>query len=184
MTPNEIKTIFGIDITDKNRSVPYIALRYFCAEAMEKELKGNPKHFDIIAKELNFKRVNVYNCLLKAKELKKDKLVKLIYKAFKTKDKTYLDEYFRLKAIETKNYNKTYKDNLVLRSHVPAERKTQVIKTFSNAPKLSNLKLAEFLRNNNVLKHELWDVPTKNISANQWQQLRNINKNMFDSYAN
>jgi len=46
---------------------------------------------------------------------------------------------------------------------------------------MTNLELASFLRANKVLNHVVWDLPVKNISQNQWEQIRQINPTMFET---
>jgi hypothetical protein len=185
MTIEEIKTIFGIDITEKNRSTPYLALRYFYAEMRVKQIKGNiSKKYITTANEINCNRDNLYNMLLKAEVFKKDELIKYIYKAFKTKEKRYFEEYLNKKQEQINNYQKIYEEEKTLRNHVPAERKDVVVKVFRNDPLLKNLQVADFLKANKILSHPLWDVPAKNISPNQWQKLKKINPEMFEQLVN
>ncbi len=183
----EIKEIFGIDITEKNRTIPYNALRYFYAEQREKELKGTPNRLQIIAKEINCDRVTIYNSLFKAKLMREDKNTEILFKAFKNKDKSLIDEYKlrfkKRKAEQQSNYyvKKALKE---IKEIKPATIVKVVTKFDKNKALMSNLKLSEFLRANKILKHDVWDVPVKNISTNQWDQVRNINKKMFDNYVN
>jgi hypothetical protein len=180
----ELKDIFGIDITEKNRTTPYNVLRYFFAEMREKELRGIPNHFEMVAKELNFKRVNVYNCLLKAETLRKDKSTKILFEAFKNKDKSLFEQYLTNHKEYRKQYRKNWDENKAMKTYEPPK----VIKVFAKIEKrksvMSNLKLAEYLRANNVLKHDVWDTPVRNISHNQWQQVKKINPKMFESIIN
>lgn len=62
--------------------------------------------------------------------------------------------------------------------YVQKPKKIEVIK------KISNIKLAEYLRTNKILKHKLWNTPVRNISDKQWREVRNINKKMFDNFVN
>jgi len=180
----EIKEVFGIDITEKNRTIPFVALRAFYTEIREKELNGIPNHFEIIAKELNFKRVNVYNMLFKAKLFKEDRYCKILFKAFETKDKSLIQEYHNsVRTLKTEKQAERYLQR-DLKEFIPAQRVKVISKFDKNKSLMSNLKLSEFLRKNNVKKHEVWDTPVKNISQNQWQQVREINSKMFDKYVN
>lgn len=180
----EIQQIFSINIREKNRTIPYVAFRAFYSEMREKELNGIPNHFEIIAKELNFKRVNVYNCLLKAKLFREDKNTKILFKAFKTKDKALIQEYYdNLRVLKSEKQAERYLQR-DLKEFIPAQRVKVISRFDKNKSPMTNLKLAEYLRKNKVLKHELWDTPVKNISVNQWQKVRSINENMYDSIVN
>jgi hypothetical protein len=180
----ELKDIFGIDITEKNRTTPYNAMRYFYAEMREKELRGTPNHFAIIGKEINCDRVTIYNSLLKAKLMREDKNTEVLYTAFKNKDKSLIEDYKisfkKRKAINQSNYyiKKSLKETK------PATIVKVVTRFDKNKALMSNLKLAEFLRANKILKHELWDTPVRNISPNQWKQVRKINPKMFEEIIN
>ena len=180
----EIQQIFSINIKEKNRTIPYVALRAFYAEQRDKELNGINNHFDIIAKEIGCNRPNVYNCLLKAKLFKEDKYTKILFEAFKTKDKSLIEVYHETKRKDKVEYQANRYREIALAEHKPATIVKTITRFDKNKAPMSNLKLAEYLRKNKVMKHELWDIPVKNISSNQWQQVRSINKNMFDSFIN
>jgi len=181
----EIQKVFGIDITDKNRTIPYVALRAFYAEDRINKLKGNiTSRYTIVSKELGCGRDNVYNLLKKGELFKKDECIKLIFEAFKKKDKALFYEYEKqLKKTRALSHSeksiKMFNDGFSY-----AQIPSQLDKTEQFVSKMSNLKLAEFLRANKVLKHEVWDTPVRNISNNQWEKVRSINKNMFDSIVN
>ena len=181
----EIKEVFGIDITKKNRTIPQVALRAFYAEMRVEQLTGNiTSRYTIIAKEIGCNRDNVYNLLKKGELFKTDECVKFIFEAFKTKDKALLKEYEKqLRKIRA--LSKSLKDNKMFNDGCNyAQIPSQIANNEKTIIKMSNLKLAEFLRLNKEFKHQLWGVPVKNISANQWEQVRNINKKMFDSIIN
>jgi len=180
----EIEKVFGIDITEKNRTIPYVALRAFYVEQRDKELNGINNHFDIIAKELNCNRPNVYNMLLKAKLFKEDKYCKILFEAFKMKDKSLLQQYQEAKRKEKSEQQAQRYLKRDLKEFVPATRVKEITKLDKSKALMSNLKLAEYLRKNKVFKHDVWGIPVKNISANQWSQVRDINKNMFDLMLN
>lgn len=180
----EIQQIFSINIKEKNQIITYVALRCFYAEQREKELNGIPKVFDIIAEEINCNRSNVYNVLLKAKLFRENKDTQILFEAFKNKDKTLIEEYHKQVKAKKINYQRNRYSEIVLNEHKPAEVVNVISRADNKKAPLSNLKLAEFLRVNKVLKHELWDTPVKNISDNQWQKVRNINKIMFDKFVN
>jgi len=181
----EIKQVFGIDITEKNRTIPYVALRAFYAEDRVNQLKGNiTSRYKTVAKELGRGRDNVYNLLKKGKLFKTDECIKLIFEGFKTKEKGCLQEYEKqLKKTRALSHSeksiKMFNDGFNY-----AQIPSQLDKTEQFVSKMSNLKLAEFLRANKVLKHEVWDTPVRNISNNQWEKVRNINEKMFDNYVN
>jgi len=181
----EIQEVFGIDITEKNRTIPYVALRAFYAEDRINQLKGNiTSRYTIVSKELGCGRDNVYNLLKKGKLFKTDECIKLIFEAFKTKDKALFNEYEK-QLKKTRALSKSLKDNKMFNDGVSyIQKPTNIGNTEKTIIKMSNLKLAEFLRLNKEFKHPLNYTPVKNISENQWQQVRDINKNMFDSMIN
>ena len=175
----EIKEVFGIDITQKNRTIPYVALRSFYAEMRVVQLTGNiTSRYTTISKEIGCNRDNVYNLLKKGELFKKDECIKFIFEAFKTKDKVLLKEYEKQLRKSAKSL-KMFNDGCNY-----AQIPSQIANNEKTIIKMSNLKLAEFLRLNKEFKHQLWGVPVRNISANQWEQVRSINKKMFDSIIN
>lgn len=162
----EIKDIFNMDLSEKNRTIPYVAFRTFYVVEKLKVL-----HPTEIAKELNINRTSVYHCLKNYEEQTKTKL----FKAYLKKDKFILDEWHSEYKEKRKEHYKTSKANDVLSKFVEATR--TIPKKYKT---LSNLKLAEFLRLNKNLNHNCWNTPVINISHNQWQEIRKINKKMFD----
>ena len=181
----EIKEVFGIDITKKNRTIPYVALRAFYAEMRVVQLTGNiTSRYTTISKEIGCNRDNVYNLLKKGELFKKDECIKFIFEAFKTKDKVLLKEYEK-QLRKTRALSKSAKSLKMFNDGVSyAQMPSQIANNEKTIIKMSNLKLAEFLRLNKEFKHQLWGVPVRNISANQWEQVRSINKKMFDSIIN
>ena len=181
----EIKEVFGIDITKKNRTIPYVALRSFYAEMRVEQLTGNiTSRYTTISKEIGCNRDNVYNLLKKGELFKKDECIKFIFKAFKTKDKVLLKEYEK-QLRKTRALSKSAKSLKMFNDGCNyAQMPSQIANNEKTIIKMSNLKLAEFLRLNKEFKHQLWNVPVRNISENQWEQVRNINKKMFDSIIN
>lgn len=181
----EIKEIFGIDITEKNRTIPFVALRAFYAEDRVNQLKGRiTSRYIKVSNEIGCGRDNVYNLLKKGELFKKDECIKIIFEAFKNKEKSLLKEYEK-QLRKTRALNNSAKSLKMFNDGFNyAQKPSQTGNTEKTIVKISNLKLAEFLRANKVLKHDLWDVPVRNISTNQWKQVRNINKKMFDNYVN
>ena len=181
----EIKQTFGIDITEKNRTIPYVAMRCFYADMKVKILKGKiTNRYRTIASEIGCNRDNLYNLLTKAKSFKTDKHTKLIYKAFKNKDKTQLQAYFDLrKQIHVEKRNVMYKKR-AFKEYVPAVKVKVLTKFDKNKALMTNLELASFLRANKVLNHPVWETPVKNISQNQWDQVKQMNPAMFDKIVN
>lgn len=181
----ELKETLGIDITQKNRKVEYVALRAFYAEERIKQLKGNiTSKYLVVSKEIGCGRDNVYNLLTKGELFKKDECIKFIFEAFKTKDKALLKVYEK-QLRKTRALSKSAKSLKMFNDgYNYAQIPSQVGNTEKTIIKMSNLKLAEFLRLNKEFKHQLWGVPVRNISQNQWDQVRSINKNMFDLMLN
>jgi hypothetical protein len=181
----ELKEIFGIDITEKNRTIPHVALRCFYSEMRVEQLTGNiSSRYVTIAKEIGCNRDNLYNMLSKAETLRKDKSTKVLFEAFKNKDKSLFEQYLTNHKEYRKQYHKNWDKNKAMKTYEPPK----VIKVFAKIEKrksvMSNLKLAEYLRANNLLKHDVWDTPVRNISPNQWQQVKKINPIMFESIIN
>jgi hypothetical protein len=184
-SPEEINEIFGIDITEKNRTIQFVALRAFYAEDRVKQLKGRITSIYVtVSNEIGCGRDNVYNLLTKGEIFKKDECIKIIFEAFKTKDKGLLKEYEK-QLRKTRALNHSEKNLKMFNDGINyAQKPSQVGNTEKTIIKMSNLKLAEFLRANKVLKHDLWDVPVRNISTNQWKQVRKINPKMFEEIVN
>jgi len=181
----ELKDIFGIDITEKNRTTPYIALRAFYADNRIKQLKGNiTSKYKTVSKEIGCGRDNVYNLLKKGELFKKDECIKFIFEAFKTKDKALLKEYEK-QLRKTRALSKSAKSLKMFNDGISyAQIPSQIANNEKTIIKMSNLKLAEFLRLNKEFKHQLWGVPVRNISPNQWEQVKKINPKMFESIIN
>jgi hypothetical protein len=180
----EIQEVFNINITEKNRTIPYVAIRCFYAEMRVEQLTGNiSSRYTTIAKETGCNRDNLYNMLLKAKLFKEDKYTKILFEAFKNKDKTLIEAYKeQIKQINLDNHRNRYIQK-VFNEFQEVKRVKVVTKLDKNKAPMTNLKLAEYLRTNKVFKHELWDTPVKNISENQWKQVKQINPKMFDNFC-
>jgi hypothetical protein len=177
----ELKDIFGIDITEKNRTIPYVAMRSFYAESKTNELKGNiTSRYTKVANEIGCGRDNIYNLITKGKKFKTDECIKILFEAFKTKDKALISQYHK-QVIKTRALNHSERNAKMFND---GHCYVQIPKGKEQTYIISNLKLAEYLRANKVLKHELWDTPVKNISPNQWQQAKKINPKMFEEIVN
>ena len=143
----ELKETLGIDITQKNRTIPYVALRAFYAEMRVEQLTGNiTSRYKTISKEIGCGRDNVYNLLTKGELFKKDECIKFIFEAFKTKDKTLLKEYEK-QLRKTRALSKSAKSLKMFTDGISyIQKPTQIANTEKTIIKMSNLKLAEFLR--------------------------------------
>ena len=91
MTIQEIKDIFNIDITEKNKVTLNVYLRTLYTENERPD-----KTFSEIAKELNLTHGSLLNCFYKLDLYKKDPLFMYVKKAFKTKDLNLINEFNRL----------------------------------------------------------------------------------------
>jgi hypothetical protein len=181
----ELKDIFGIDITEKNRTIQYVAMRSFYAESKINELKGNiTSRYTKVANEIGCNRDNLYNMLLKAKLFKEDIDTKMLFTAFQNKDKEQIEAYHQNLRDRKARQQSDYYQNKSLNEFIPAQRVKVLTKQDKNKSLMSNLKLAEYLRTNKVFKSELWDVPVKNISPNQWEKVKKINPKMFEEIVN
>ena len=177
----ELKDIFEIDITEKNRTIPYVAMRSFYAESKINELKGNiTSRYTKVANEIGCGRDNIYNLITKARKFKTDECIKILFEAFKTKDKALILQYHK-QVIKTRALNHSERNAKMFKD---GHSYIQLPKGKEQTYLMSNLNLAEYLRKNKVMKHELWDTPVKNISTNQWQQLKKINPKMFEEIVN
>jgi len=188
MTINEIKENLGVDITQKNRKPVFAILRALYVEQQYKELKHlKPSEIPrIICKEINCDRTNIYNYLKKVKNYKFDVATKLIVKAFNTKNKKYLDEYYAYLKKQKDIYNRRFKEDNIFISQVDSitkiskpviPRKPKIIK------KMNNLQVANYLKENKIFKDcKYWDKMLCKYTNEDWDGLREINPKMFDSY--
>lgn len=91
MTIQEIKKIFNIDITERNRTDLNVYLRTLYVESKIKK-----SSFSAIGRELGYNHATLINCYYKLDLYNLDPLFMYVKKAFKTKDATLIDEFKRL----------------------------------------------------------------------------------------
>ena len=91
MTIQEIKNIFGIDITKKNRTDLNVYLRTLY---VQKNLPSSS--FNQIGKELGYSHATLMNCYYKLDLYNQDPLFMYVKKAFQTKDNNLIIEFKRL----------------------------------------------------------------------------------------
>jgi hypothetical protein len=179
----ELKKIFGIDITEKNRTIPYVILKnLYIQQKKEDYLKDGLNISNAIiklAKELKMDSSSVFNSLNRFELYSKDKSLELLFKAFRTKEKAFIDLYIRKCKERKKQIQKDWR----ITQGIP-EKKVKVKEINTTKVELNNKQLSEFLRANNIKKHELWNKQVKNISQNQWQQVKKINPKMFEEIVN
>lgn len=181
----ELQQALSINIKEKNRTIPYVAIRCFYAEMRVDQLTGNiSSRYTTIANEIGCNRDNLYNMLLKAKLFKEDIDTKMLFTAFQNKDKGQIKAYHDNLRDRKARQQSDYYQNKSLNEFIPAQRVKVLTKQDKNKSLMSNLKLAEYLRVNKVFKSELWDVPVRNISPNQWKQAKKINPKMFEEIVN
>jgi hypothetical protein len=177
----ELKQVLGIDITEKNRTIPYMALRAFYAEDRVNQLNGRiTSRYIKVGSEIGCGRDNIYNLIKRVENFKTDECIKILFEAFKTKEKALIQHYHK-QLIKTRALNHSQK---IAKMFNDGHSYAQIPNKKEQTYLMSNLKLAEFLRANKILKHELWDTPVRNISPNQWKQVRKINPKMFEEIIN
>ena len=186
MTIDEIKEKLGVDLTQKNRTVVNVVLKVLYVEQQYKELK-HLTQADILRKltnDINCQRSNIYNYFKKIETYKTDPASKLIVKAYYEKDKKYIDAYYQhIKEIKENYVNQWYREktnNIIqetLKARVVRPTKPKVVRP------MNNLQVADYLKANRILKmSRYWDRLLTDYTQKDWDDLREINPKMFDSY--
>lgn len=177
MTTKEIKNNLGLDITKPNRKLPVIVLKSLYVEQRLQQLKDLKKAdvFRIISNELNIDRTAIYNLIKRLEKYKTGETTYLICLAFKTQEKRYIKDYYDL-------LKQKQRDNVRL-----YDFKKKVVKKIKEnvkpvKPLMSNLKLAEYMRKNNIKTKRYWDEPITLLTELDWLEIRNYNVEMFDFY--
>jgi hypothetical protein len=177
MTTQEIKNNLGLDITKPNRKLPIIFLKSLYVEQRLQQLKDLKKAdvFRIISYELNIDRTAIYNLIKQLEKYKTGETTYLIVLAFEKQEKKYINDYYKL-------LKQKQRDNVRLYDF----KKKIVKKIKENAkpvnPLMSNLKLAEYMRKNNIKTKRYWDEPITLLTEADWLQLKFYNPEMFDFY--
>jgi hypothetical protein len=186
MTINEIKETLGVDLTLQNRTVVNTVLKALYVEQQYKQLK-HLKQAEIlrsVTNDINCKRSNIYNYFKKMKTYKTDKASKLIVKAYVNKDKEYIKKYYDLIQQQKDSYKQqwSFKKYYDGKDYEP-KRKVNIPTRTKVNKLMSNLQVADYLKANKVLKKtKFWDKMLLDYTAEDWNKLRNINPEMFDSY--
>lgn len=148
MTIQEIKNIFGIDITKKNRTDLNVYLRTLYVQ------KNLPySSFNRLGKELGYNHSTLMNCFYKLDLYNQDPLFMCVKKAFKEKDVNLINEFKRLfnerRLERTKVKNR---ENYITRVCLEKPKKERIEKNdyiskdFSLPPKEHIFVVAEKLR--------------------------------------
>lgn len=186
MTINEIKENLGVDLTQKNRTVVNTVLKALYVEQQYKELK-HLTQADIlrsVTNDINCKRSNIYNYFKKIKTYKTDTASKLIVKAYKNKDKDYIKKYYDLIQQQKDTYKQqwSFKKYYDGKDYEP-KQKANAKPTIKANKLMSNLQVADYLKANKVLRNtKFWDKMLLDYTVDDWNNLREINPKMFDSY--
>jgi predicted transcriptional regulator len=156
MTKQEIKTIFGIDITSKCRGELYIFLRAIYANDNRKN-----KTLQAIGKDLNRTHASVMNSLKKFEQYKKDKMFKLVCDAYQTKDKSKIDKYLvmndkRIKEMTNIGQKRHYTKKAIVERLEPIEITKEIKDKLDKLPKVGLFEVIDKLRKNN--NSALWNV--------------------------
>jgi len=176
MTIQEIKDIFDIDITEKEKKTLNVYLRTLYTH------KNRPfKTLTAIAKELNLTHSSLIHSMKKLETYKTDPLFMYVAKAFETKDIELIYEYKRLE--EKKVYLRkhlTYKQFML---KVNLEKPKKLIKEkyygeadrisddFSEVKRVGILEVAEKLR---FKKTELNNKPFTAWTGRDWKNYHKI----------
>jgi len=184
MTIEEIKTIFGIDITEKKRTPLLVALRCLNIDfEIQKQIKEtNSFNITKIARSLSLDRSTIYHAIKTTEKLKNDTHYSKLILAVKNKDKKLFEVY--LKEVEeekqtryVKNYKRKTEIKKVIRlNNSPKEEK----KPDQRIRKLTNSHISNFLRQNNDLESNFWNIPAKKLTENNFLRLRKMNPVLFD----
>lgn len=184
MTINEIKSKLGIDISIPCRKIENIVLKGLYVEKRFSELPDlkQTTAYDLIGKEINVKRSNIFNIFKNLEYYKTGEKTKLIHLAFTTGDKTYLAQYkAEIKKQQCSNYYmRTAEERKAKR--ILRQNKIKLQEVIPEKPYLNNLDVAEYLRKNKIKLSRFWDIHPRLYNKNLWDELRSYNPAMFDSY--
>lgn len=184
MTINEIKENLGIDISIPCRKIENIVLKGLYVEKRLSELPDLKQTiaYDLIGKEINVKRSNIFNIFKNLEHYKTNKNTKLIHLAFNTGDKIFLAQYkAQIKKQQCSNYYiRTAEERKTKR--IIKQNKIKTESVIPETPYLNNLNVAEYLRKNKIKQSRFWDIHPRLYTENTWNELRNFNPAMFDTY--
>ena len=177
MTIQEIKDIFNIDITEKNKQILNVYLRTLYTE------KNRPnKTFIEIGNELNLTHATLLNCFYKLDLYKLDPLFMYVNKAFKTKDIALIHEFRRLSIEKIKERAKRTYDNKVSKLNKPKRvykekyvgEDDRISLDFLDAERVGILEVAENLR---FKKTKLNDKPFPEWTGRDWKNYHKLINN-------
>ena len=174
MSKEEIKNIFGIDITSKCREELYVFLR---AIYSNKRRLVDKVRLQTIGDELTITHASVMNSLKKYECYKKDAMFKLVCKAFETKDKEIIKKYLdmnekRIKEMNNEGARVFYKKKMKKEEIKDIEITPELIARFEALPKLGLFKVIEKLRQHN--NSALWDVVFTKWHYKHWNAFYNL----------
>lgn len=157
MNLQEIKDLFGVDLTEKNRKSHIVYLR---GHYIDKEYKKGRSYLNICS-ELKCNHASGYHYLKAKGKYKKIKEYQEIKIAFDNKDA----ELF--KAIDFRLHNKKYiqydnfdkKPKRIRKNHLPTVR-------------WHYLRIIEALRKDN--RNKLWDKPMKEFTKKDYKVLKDL----------
>lgn len=156
MTLQEIKSLFGVDLTEKNRKSHIVYLR---GHYIDKEYKKGRSYLNICT-ELKCNHASGYHYLKAKTKYKKIKEYNEIKIAFDTKNVELFKEIdLRLQNKKYILYDNFDKTKRIIKSHLPTIR-------------WNYLRIIETLRKDN--KNQLWDKPMKEFTKNDYKILEDL----------
>ena len=157
MTLAEIKSIFGVDLTEKNRKSHIVYLR---GHYIDKEYKKGRSYLNICS-ELKCNHATGYHYLKIKSKYKKIKEYQEIKIAFDTKNADLFNEVdcrlHNKKYIHHDNFDK--KPKRIRKNHLPTVR-------------WHFLRIIDALRKDN--KNKLWDKPMKEFTKKDYKVLKDL----------
>ena len=156
MTLQEIKDLFLVDLTEKNRKSHIVYLR---GHYIDKEYKKGRSYFNICS-ELKCNHASGYHYLKAKGKYKKIKEYQEIKVAFDNKDVELFKEIdFRLSHKKYIHYDNFDKPKRIRKVHLPTVR-------------WHYLRIIKVLRKDN--RNELWDKPMKEFDLNDYKILEKL----------
>lgn len=156
MTLAEIKSIFLVDLTEKNRKSHIVYLR---GHYIDNEYKKGRSYLNICT-ELKCNHASGYHYLKAKTKYKKIKEYNELKIAFDTKNVDLFNEIdLRLQNNKYIHYDNFDKPKRIIKSHLPTIR-------------WHYLRIIEALRKDN--KSKLWDKPMKEFTKNDYKFLKTL----------
>ena len=156
MNLQEIKDLFGVDLTEKNRKSHIVYLR---GHYIDKEYKKGRSYLNICT-ELKCNHASGYHYIKAKTKYKKIKEYNEIKIAFETKNVDLFNEIdLRLQNKKYILYDNFDKTKRIIKSHLPTIR-------------WHYLRIIKTLRKDN--KNQLWDKPMKEFTKNDYKILEDL----------